>query len=329
MTHQRKDGYWASYHASHTSQKDFVLGYVKDLVRKNPPPEPPRKSPRGRKRKYPVAEMAIACIMMSYFNISSQKAENAIGSWDLELGGSVPDHSTIARAHADLDMQWLDGMVAAAANACLEKAGTGEADSAADSSGVETDRCEDKARLDKKTGRETTVRVKSYLKWHIFAVVGLQVILSCAMTPSTVADTDMLPALLAKSRKMGRSFAGWAFHADRGYDSDQNCKAVFDMGMRPNILQRKSEENSGNRRNVGKPFRRRAAEMFDPARYERRRMIEGIFGAEESNNHRLRCRYRKKGTQERFGALLALTWNACALNRILCAAERAAAPAAA
>ena len=98
----------------------------------------------------------------------------------------------------------------------------------------------------------------------------LQIILSCEMTPSNVADTDMLPSLLAKAKKLGRSFAGWWFHADRGYDSDRNCKTVFDMGMRPNIDQRKSMENSGNRRNVGKRFRRRAAALFDRVRHGKR-----------------------------------------------------------
>ena len=230
-------------------------------------------------------------------------------------------------------MEWLDGVVAATAAACLEATDEDAADMAADSTGVETDRYETKTKLDRKTGKESAVRVKTYLKWHILAAVGIQVILSCATTPSSVADTDMLRTLLEKSKKLGRSFAGWMLHADKGYDSDQNCEAVFKMGMRPNIAQRKSEKNSGDRRNVGKPFRRRAGEMFDPARYPKRKMVEGIFGAEESSNHRLRCRFRKKGTQERFGPLLAITWNARTLNRILHraekTAEKAAAPAAA
>ena len=98
--------------------------------------------------------------------------------------------------------------------------------------------------------------------------------------------------------------------------------------MRPNILQRKSRENGGNRRDVGKRFRRRAAAMFDGVRYGKRRMVEGIFGA-ETRSRRLLCRYRKKETQERFGALLAITWNVRALNQIRCAAEPAAMPAAA
>lgn len=266
---------------------------------------------------------------MNYFNLSYRKTENEIKSWNLDLGGRVPDHETISRAYKALDVEWLEKMLALTAEACLKQAGADKGDTAADSTGAETDRYEDAVRLDKKTGKETAERVKSYLKWHIFAVVGLQVILSCAITPSSVTDTGMLPSLLEKSKKLGRSFAGWMFHADKGYDSDLNCKAVFDMEMRPNIPQRKSRKNSGNRKNVGKPFRRRAAEMFDPARYQRRKMIEGIFGAEESSNHRLKCRYRKKETQERFGLLLAITWNACALNRIRCASEMAVAPAAA
>lgn len=332
MKQQRQAGYWPGYHAARASEKDFVIGYVKDLVWENPPPEPVRKSRRGRPKVYPRAEMAVACILMNHFNISSYDTKNAIASWNLDLDGRVPSTSTILRAHEELDMQWLQDMVATTAKACLEKAGIGEAievDSAADSTGVETDRYEDKVKLDKKTGKETVARAKSYLKWHIFAVLKLQIILSCAMTPSSVADTDMLRPLLEKSKKLGRSFAGWWFHADRGYDSDSNCEAVFGMGMRPNILQRKSRENGGNRRDVGKRFRRRAAAMFDGVRYGKRRMVEGIFGAEETRSHRLLCRYRKKETQERFGVLLAITWNVRALNRIRCAAEPAVMPAAA
>ena len=128
---------------------------------KNPPPEPVRKSRRGRPRVYPPAEMAVACILMNHSNISSNDAKSAAASWNLDLDGRVPSTSTILRAHEELDMQWLQDMMAATAKACLEKAGIGEAaevGSAADSTGVETDRCEDRAKLDKKTGRDRRAR---------------------------------------------------------------------------------------------------------------------------------------------------------------------------
>ncbi len=105
--------------------------------------------------------MAIVCVLMSHFNLSSYDAETAAASWDLDLDWLVPDNTTVWRAHAELDMQWLEDMVAEIANACLKKAGIGEAaeaDAAADSTGVETDRYEDKAKMGKKTGKETVAR---------------------------------------------------------------------------------------------------------------------------------------------------------------------------
>ena len=72
----------------------------------------------------------------------------------------------------------------------------------------------------------------------------------------------------------------------------------------------KSRENSGNRRNVGRRFRRGAEAGFDPARHGRHRMVEGIFGAKKTRGRRLHCRYGKKEMQERFGVLLATTRNA-------------------
>ena len=91
----------------------------------------------------------------------------------------------------------------------------------------------------------------------------------------------------------------------------------------------KSGENSGNRRNVGKRFRRKAEAGFEPARHGRRKMAGGMFGAEETRGRLPHHRYRKKETQERFGVLLAVTWNVRALNRIRCVQEAAVMPAAA
>ena len=270
MKQQRRAGYWPGYHASRASEKDFVVGRVKYLVRKKPPLEPVRKSRRGRPRVYPHAEMAIVCVLMDHFNISSYEAENAAASWDLD--GLVPDNTAILRAHAELDMQWLEDTVAETAKACLEKAEVGEASEATRRRTAPARRPTGTKTWESRTKRpaETVARAKSYPKLHIFAVLRLQIILSYEMTPGSVADTDMLPPLLEKAKKLGRSFAGWRLHADKEYDSDRNCKAVLDMGMRPNIEQRESRENSGNRRNVGKRFRRRVAALFDRWRYRKR-----------------------------------------------------------
>lgn len=47
-------------------------------------------------------------------------------------------------------------------------------------------------------------------------------------------------------------------------------------------------------------------------------MIEGIFGAEESDGHRLRTRLRKEENRERWGPTMAMRWNLKVLNRIRC-----------
>ena len=96
--------------------------------------------------------------------------------------------------------------------------------------------------------------MKTYLKWHILAAVGLQVILSYRMTPGNVADTITVFAdLLDGTGHMKRHLAGWFVLADRGYDSDSNDRAAFDHGMHPDIKQK------ANAKNRGKPYRRRAS----------------------------------------------------------------------
>ena len=109
---------------------------------------------------------------------------------------------------------------------------------------------------------------------------------------------------------------GWSVLADRGYDSDSNDKAAFDLGMHPNIKQK------ANAKNRGKPHRRRAAREFDPDLYRRRGMIEAIFGGgAETADRRLYCRYRRPETQARFGPTLAICMNVETLNRIRCAVK--------
>ena len=103
-----------------------------------------------------------------------------------------------------------------------------------------------------------------------------------------MADTTVLLSLLRGIKKTGINVSGMMFHADRGYDSDNNAKLVMEQKMRPNIKQRKDVANTRM------PFRKKASEMFDAEAYKSRGMIEGIFGAEaeaeaEAEDHRLLC----------------------------------------
>ncbi len=154
---------------------------------------------------------------------------------------------------------------------------------------------------------------KKYLKWHVAAVLGLQVIVACRITSDKMADTTILEDLLKRIKRIGIGFSGSIFNADKGYDSEKNIRLVMEAGMMPNIKQRSNAVNAKTK------YRKKAAEMFDAEVYKKRALIEGIFGAEETEGHKLMCRFRKAATRRRFGLCKAIGWNLEVLNRMECA----------
>lgn len=59
--------------------------------------------------------------------------------------------------------------------------------------------------------------------------------------------------------------------------------------------------------------------MFNPAEYTRRRLIEGVFGAEETRRYQLHCRFVLDKNRSRFAKGRAIAWNIRVLNRFECA----------
>ena len=143
--------------------------------------------------------------------------------------------------------------------------------------------------------------------------MGLQIILAAFATPGSVSDMTMLPAMLAEIKRRGFDFAGCVFDCDKGYDSDYNCGLIFEMGMTPNIKQRKNAVSRG------KPHRKKAAGLFDGEEYKERSLIEGVFGAEETRRHQLHCRFVRDDNRRRFAKGRAISWNIRVLNRFECA----------
>ena len=207
-------------------------------------------------------------------------------------------------------------MLARAARLCMAEAGGATGPLGADSSGVETTRYGTVVRPLKREKDFVEVAQKAYLKYHIVAVLGLQVILESEITPGNVNDMTMLPPMLGEMGRQGLSPGPSVFHADRGYDSNHNCQILFEMGIIPNIKQR------GGAVNRGKPYRSRAAKIFDGKAYRQRGMIEGVFGGEESKRHQLHCRFILPDNRRRFGKIRAIAWNIKVLNRLRCARIR-------
>ena len=206
-------------------------------------------------------------------------------------------------------------MLARAARLCMAEAGGATGPLGADSSGVETTRYGTVVRPLKRE-KDFVETAQEYLKYHIVAVLGIQIILESEITPGNVNDMTMLPPMLGEMGRQGLSPGPSVFHADRGYDSNHNCQILFEMGIIPNIKQR------GGAVNRGKPYRSRAAKIFDGKAYRQRGMIEGVFGGEESKRHQLHCRFILPDNRRRFGKIRAIAWNIKVLNRLRCARIR-------
>ena len=154
---------------------------------------------------------------------------------------------------------WLDLIIAETARRCIDEANEATGPLGIDSSAVETTRYEAivKPNVNERDFVEQSQR--TYWKYHITAILGLQIILSVT---SNVSDTTMLLATLAYIKRGGFDFTGYTFDCDKGYDSDHNCKLIFEMGMTPNIKQRKNAVSRG------KPDRKKAAGLFDEEKYK-------------------------------------------------------------
>ena len=112
------------------------------LVGENLPPE--KKNVRGRPPVCPNRLLAAICILMQMEGPTFRDAENAVGGRGPSREGRVPDHTTIARAFAPPDTEWLDRMVSLTADMCVDEADKapeiGYGRFAAGGTGVETDR---------------------------------------------------------------------------------------------------------------------------------------------------------------------------------------------
>ena len=114
-------------------------------------------------------------------------------------------------------------MLVRTARLCMTEAGGATGPLGTDSSGVETNRCGTVVRPLKRERDFVEMAQKEYLKYHIIAVLGLQIILESEITPGNVTDTAMLPPMLGEMERQGLSPGLPVFHADRGYDLNYNC----------------------------------------------------------------------------------------------------------
>ena len=283
--HVRRPDYWKYCHLGHSSETSIMIDTIANLVREHPCPRQ-EKSNRGRPPVHSKDKLDFICILMVVWHKTSRDMESDLSVINMLWwnGKSVPDHTTIARHLQTVPYGWLTAILAGTVRLCMAEADGTTGPLGADSSGVETTRYGTVVRPLKRERDFVGMAQKEYLKYHIVAVLGLQIILESEITPGNIHDTAMLPPMLAEMGRQSLSPGPSVFHADRGYDSNHNCQILFEMGIAPNIKQR------GGTVSRGKPYRSRAAKIFDEE-YRQRGMIEGVFGGEESKRHQLHCRF--------------------------------------
>lgn len=312
--HQRRDGYWKVYHQAHTHELDALVDGIVRLVKENKPPcKVKRTTRRGRKRVHSWEKLVCVCLLLIVLGYTFRDMQNLVPGLNLPWNEPYPDHSTIHRAYERIPEEYLDSLLEKTALLCIREANWRRGVLAADSSGVETDRYEDVIRPKKKERRFDTIRRLLYLKYHVIAILDHLIILRARVTSYRTGDSPTLRSMLERFPP----FPGSIFNADRGFDAETNFERLYRLKMRPNIKQREKLKQWGGRVAHKKLFSRiRAAKEFDLSLYRWRGMIEAIFGAEESDGHNLRTRFRKDENREKWGTILALGWNLKLLNRL-------------
>jgi hypothetical protein len=303
IKHKRREHYWRLYDFAHSRELTAVVGELIRLVDEEGNPYP--KAKRGRWPVHSPRKMAVICVLTVILGLSYRNMEALLHMLKLPWQEPVPDHSTIHDAFKRVPEDYLHNLLSKSSVLCIAESGWVKGIVAPDSTGVETDRYETVEVKMKQTRRKITV------KYHVIAILDYNIILAAKITSSRTNDSPTAKQMLKRLPMM----EGSIFDADKGYDSDKMCELVYAKGMKPNIKQR---ETAGTNR--GLRFRRRAAEEFDELTYHYRGLVEGIFGAEETENG-LRTRFRLTETRRRWGLAVAVGHNLAVYNRLQCARQ--------
>lgn len=152
------------------------------LVRENPHPGR-GPSGRGRPPVHSKAKLDFACLYMMACNHTFREASRRLDGMRDVWDEPAPDHSWLARHMQTVDGGWMDCMLARTAELCLAELGGATAPLGADSSGAETDRYRAVERPGPELEGFVRTEVKIYIKYHVTAVPGHQIILSTLTTP--------------------------------------------------------------------------------------------------------------------------------------------------
>lgn len=301
--HKRRDRYWQLYDLARARELPAAITELARLVDQAGDPWP--KTQRGRPPVHSPRKMAIICALCVIHDLSYRNMQSLLNMLKLPWNEPVPDHSTIHDAFKRIPEEYLRQLLDKSAQLCIVESGWKRGIVAPDSTGVETDRFETVEIKMKKTRKRVVV------KFHVVAILDYNIIIAATVTSKYAGDSPTFRQLFKPLPQM----EGSVLDADKGYDSDVNCRLAYEKRMKPNIKQRETEGTNRRLR-----FRRKAGEEFDEVLYRWRGLVEGIFGAWETENGlRTRCRLRRM--QRKWGLALSVGHNLAVYNRLRCARQ--------
>ena len=180
------------------------------LVGENLPPE--KKNVRGRPPVCPNRLLATICILMQLEGPTFRDAENAVagGGRHGRAGSRITPRSPgpLRRRTPNGWTGWCPSPPTCVSTRPTRHRRSGTAGLRPAAPAWRRTGTVYRRGRQKKGGDFKPTRVKTYLKWHILAAVGQQVILPCRMTPGSVADTtvftDLLDGTGRKRRRLDR-----------------------------------------------------------------------------------------------------------------------------
>jgi transposase len=256
---------WVAYNEAQTNEKLLFLQLLGDLTAQVPVQE---RTGAGRPPA-DFGEMIFACCLKIYLTFSSRRAVSDLKmAQQLEYIGHTPHFNTILKYLNDPNL-----------TATLTKL--------IEFSSLPLKQLEDKFAVDS-TGFSTSVfarwygtsrkheEQRTYVKAHVMCGVRTNVISSIEVTPGTVSDYNMFPALVESTAKR---FQMKEVSADKGYSSRKCMDIVNKHGAIPYIAFRKHSrglaQGSQTWRTMFVYFRDHKEQFM--AHYHLRSNVESVF----------------------------------------------------
>ena len=149
-----------------------------------------------------------ACLLMMAYNNTCRRIESDLRDMRTPWYGGAGSGLTprMVRHLQTIPPDCMDLILAETGRRCIAEAAGATGPLGADSNGFLTTRYENLEKPYKKECDFFQMRQKTYWKYHITAILGLQIVLATFTTPGDVNDVTMPPVMLAEIRRRGYDF---------------------------------------------------------------------------------------------------------------------------